>query len=195
MNLWTSPQITWNSRNNFINIYSIITKNKKIKKTYPWPHLGIIKVFITEKVFLRLRYMLNRTLKTNLEPRWPLKSNLELRWPPFVSRDLSCLRDSQRPDVRTLGRFGTIRAEDQSNEKKKSVRENTTFGTAQSYTPIDRLTFREMSLKWKVFIMSRVHYMVGNLCLLQKYVDDFDGIHSDLDDNFLLFCSCLSLYS
>ena len=69
--------------------------------------------------------MFNRTLKTNLEPCWPLKSNLELPWPHFVCHViLSCFRDSQRPDVRTLVKFGTIRTEDQSNEKT-SVRENT----------------------------------------------------------------------
>ena len=43
----TSPQITRKSRNTFINIYSIITKNSKI--SYPWLRMAIIKVFITEK--------------------------------------------------------------------------------------------------------------------------------------------------
>ena len=32
--------------------------------------------------------MLNPTLKTNLEPRWPVKSNLELHWPYFVCQPL-----------------------------------------------------------------------------------------------------------
>ena len=50
MNLLTSPHITGQSRNTFINIYSTITKKYMI--SYPWPHLGIITAFITEKCLL-----------------------------------------------------------------------------------------------------------------------------------------------
>ena len=45
-----------------------------------WHHLSVCY----RKIFVRLWYMLNRALQTNLEPGWPPKSNLELRWPPFV---------------------------------------------------------------------------------------------------------------
>ena len=86
--------------------------------------MGIITAFITEKCLLDYD-----TAKSNAqdERRTPLAAQVESRTllAAFcVSRDLSCFRDSQRPDVRTLGRFGTISAEDQSNEKT-SVRENT----------------------------------------------------------------------
>ena len=73
------------------------------------------------------------------ERRTPLAAQVESRTPLAafcVLRDLSCFRNSQRPDVRTLGRFGTICAEDQSNEKKRAYERILTFGTAQSNTPI-----------------------------------------------------------
>ena len=73
MNLLTSPHITWQSRNTFINIYSIITKN-----FLSMTALGHNYSVYYRKMLVRLWYMLNRTLKTNVEPRWPLKSNLEL---------------------------------------------------------------------------------------------------------------------
>ena len=77
------------------------------------------------KMLVRLWYMLNRMLKTNVEPRWPLKSNLELRWSPFVchviwavfatrnGRTFARSEDSE-PFVRRTSRM-----------KKTSVRENT----------------------------------------------------------------------
>ena len=82
MNLLTSPHITCQSRNTFINVYSIITKN--IYNFLSMTALGHHYSVYYRKMLVRLWYMLNRTLKTNVEPRWPLKSNLELRWPPFV---------------------------------------------------------------------------------------------------------------
>ena len=72
------------------------------------------------------------------ERRTPLAAQVEFRTllaAVCVSRDLSGFRNSQRPDVCTLGRFGTIRAEGQSNEKRAYER-ILTFGTAQSNTPI-----------------------------------------------------------
>ena len=60
------------------------------------------------------------------ERRTPLAAQVESRTPLAafcVSRDLSCFHNSQRPNVRTLGRFGAIRAEDQSNEKTERTRD------------------------------------------------------------------------
>ena len=98
--------------------------NKKIKISCPWPHLGIIEVFV-RRVLARLWYMLHRTLKTNLEHRWPLKSNLELRWPPFVCHVIWAVFATRK--ARTF-----VRSEESepfmrrtSRMKKTSVRENT----------------------------------------------------------------------
>ena len=77
------------------------------------------------KMLVKLWYMLNRTLKTNVEPRWPLKSNLELRWPPFVCHVIWAVFATR--NTRTF-----LRSEDSepfvrrtSRMKKNSVPENT----------------------------------------------------------------------
>ena len=81
--------------------------------------------------------MLNRTLKTNFEPHWPLKSNLELRWPPFVCHVIWAVFASR--NARTF-----VRSEDSepfvrrtSRMKKRAYERILTFGTAQSNTPSD----------------------------------------------------------
>ena len=87
------------------------------------------------KMLVRLWYMLNRTLKTNVEPRWPLKSNLELRWPPFVCHVIWAVFATR--NARTF-----VRSEDSepfvrrtSRMKKRAYERILTFGTAQSNTP------------------------------------------------------------
>ena len=120
MNLLTSPRIIWQSRNTFINIYSIITK---IYNFLSMTALGYHYSVYYRKMLVR--YTLNRTLKTNVEPRWPLKSNLELRWPPFVCHVIWAVFATR--NARTF-----VRSEDSepfvrrtSRMKKTSVRENT----------------------------------------------------------------------
>ena len=105
-----------------LGILSLIStaSQQKINKNFlSMTALGHHKSVYYRNIPAKLWYMLNRTLKTNLEPRWPLKSNLELRWPPFV-----CHAIWTRAGRFTLGRFGTIRVGDQSNNKT-SLRENT----------------------------------------------------------------------
>ena len=87
-------------------------------------------------MLVRLWYMLNRTLKTNVEPRWSLKSNLELRWPPFVCHMIWAVFATR--NARTF-----VRSEDSepfvrrtSRMKKRAYERILTFGTAQSNTPI-----------------------------------------------------------
>ena len=87
------------------------------------------------KMLVRLWYMLNRTLKTNVEPWWPLKSNLELRWPPFVCHVIWAVFATR--NARTF-----VRSEDSepfvrrtSRMKKRAYERILTFGTAQSNTP------------------------------------------------------------
>ena len=133
MNLLTSPHITWQSRNTFINIYSIITKNYNfLSMTALGHHYSVYY----RKMLVRLWYMLNRTLKTNVEPRWPLKSNLELRWPPFLCHVIWAVFATR--NARTF-----VRSEDSetfvrrtSRMKKRAYERILSFGTAQSNTPI-----------------------------------------------------------
>ena len=132
MNLLTSPHITWQSRNTFINIYSIITKNYKfLSMTALGHHYSVYY----RKMLVRLWYMLNRTLKTNVEPPWPLRSNLELRWPPFVCHVIWAV-------FATRNAWTFVRSEDSepfvrrtSWMKKRAYERILTFGTAQSNTP------------------------------------------------------------
>ena len=77
------------------------------------------------KILVRLWYMLNRTLKTNIEPRWPLKSNLELSWPPFMCHVIWAVFATRyaRTFVRSEDSGPFVRRT--SRMKKTSVRENT----------------------------------------------------------------------
>ena len=87
------------------------------------------------KLLVRLWYMLNRTLKTNVEPRWPLKSNLELRWPPFVCHVIWAVFATRnaRTFVRSEGSEPFVRRT--SRMKKRAYERILKFGTAQSNTP------------------------------------------------------------
>ena len=101
--------------------------------SFTWPHLGIITAFITKKNLLD--YMPNRTLKTNVEPRWPLKSNLELRWPPFVCHviwDVFATRNA-RTFVRSEDSEPFVRRT--SRIKKPAYERILAFATAQWNTP------------------------------------------------------------
>ena len=88
--------------------------------------------------------MFNRTLKTNLETRWPLKSNLELRWPPSVCHVIWTVFGTR--NARTF-----VRSEDSepfvrrtSRMEKRAYERILTFGTAQSKTP--SITHKNCSL-------------------------------------------------
>ena len=122
MDLLTSPHITWQSRNTFISIYNIITKKYNfLSMTALGHHYSVYY----RKMLVILWYMLNRMLKTNVEPRWQLKSNLELRWPPFVCHVIWAVFATRnaRMFVRSEDSEPFVRRT--SRMKKTSVRENT----------------------------------------------------------------------
>ena len=127
-----STHYIWQSGNTFINIYSIIMKKYNFLSVTALGHHYSVYY---RKMLVRLWYMLNRTLKTNVEPRWPFKLNLELRWPPFVCHAIWAVFPTR--NARTL-----VRSEDSepfvrrtSRMKKRAYERILTFGTAQSNTP------------------------------------------------------------
>ena len=90
--------------------------------------------------------MFNRTLKTNVEPRWPLKSNLELRWPPFVCHVIWAVfvTRNARTFVRSADSEPFVRRT--SRMKKRAYERILTFGTAQSNTPTGET--KEFVTRW-----------------------------------------------
>ena len=134
MDLLTSPNITWQSRNTFINIYSIITNNYNfLSMTALGHHYSVYY----RKILVRLWCMHNRTLKTNVEPHWPLKSNLELRWPPFVCHVIWAVFETRNARTFVPSEDSESFVRRTSRMKKWAYERILTFGTAQSNMPID----------------------------------------------------------